>query len=186
MASFLKLGLPRVLELNVDVLEGNFREKGKVAHPDAGGAADEFEKLRAAYEELKSPARRIRSVLGPEEDRGVVPSEVMNLFGPVAEAIQAVDDFLRERASARSALGRAVLDVRIPELKQGLERLTGQLLTLEEGLIGRFSNFDSRGWENCSSEMGEVARGLVFIENWLGQLRGAMGKLFEALLGGMS
>jgi len=186
MDPFTKLGLPRTLGLDADSLEESFREKSKVTHPDAGGSAVAFEELRSAYELLKSPARRIRSVLGPEEDRGVVPGGVMDLFGPVAEAIRGVDEFLDERGASRSALGKAVLDSRIPALKAELERLTGELLRLEEELCEQFGRFDRQGWDTCGSEMGEVARGLVFIEKWLGQLRAATGKLFEALLGGIS
>ena len=186
MDIFDQLGVPRQLVLADEVLEGRFRELGKKAHPDAGGAASEFEQLRGAYEQLKSPARRIRAVLGSGEERGSVPGEVMDLFGPVAEAIQGVEDFLKERAAARSALGRAVLDGGMPALKGELERLTGLLGELEGDFVARFEGFDSGGWESCKEEMGEVGRGLIFVEKWLGQLRVATGKLFEALLGGMS
>jgi curved DNA-binding protein CbpA len=159
---------------------------GKDAHPDRGGSAADFERLRAAYEVVKAPAKRIRSTVGEGESRGAVPGEVMDLFGPVAEAMEGVEQFLKERAAARSGLGRAVLDSKIPILRKSLEDLTEKLGALESGLIGRFPSFDEKGWDVCEAEMGEVARALVFLEKWQALIREATGKLFEALLGGMS
>jgi curved DNA-binding protein CbpA len=186
MDPFLILGLPERLAVDTGQLEEHFRRLGKEAHPDRGGSAADFERLRFAYEVVKSPAKRIRAMVGEAESRGSVPGEVMDLFGSVAEAMEAVEQFLKERAVARSGLGRAVLDAKIPALRKSLEDLIEKLGDLESGLIDWFPFFDEKGWDVCEAEMGEVARGLVFLEKWQAQIREATGKLFEALLGGMS
>ena len=117
-------------------------------------------------------------------ERGGIPGEVRDFFAPVASILEEVAIFVTERAKALSGLGKAVLDVKVPGLKRGLEELTAKLTELEDRLISRFREFDERGWRECLDEMAETARGLVFLRKWLGQLREANGKIFEALLGG--
>lgn len=169
-------------------LDRVIRGMSKSAHPDAGGEGSDFEEVRKAGEVLKSPAGRLRLALelagGNLEARGSVDGQVMDFFTPVAGVLQKVDGFVAERSASRSALGKAVLDARIPSLKTEVELLIGGLGALEASLVDRFKQFDESGWEGSLLSMAETVRALAFVTKWQAQLRAATGKLFEALLGG--
>ncbi len=183
MSAYARLGMPKVLALEEKTLEARFQELGKQAHPDAGGSDEEFEILRRAYEVLKNPASRLQEALEEKNPRGSVATQVMDLFGPVADGVQKAEAFLTERTAARSELGRALLDTRVPALKKELEALGAQLHEVEKMLTSRFEVFDQQGWQHCQAEMSETARGLTFVTKWQAQLRHVTGKLFEALMG---
>ncbi|MEN8775389.1 MAG: DnaJ domain-containing protein [Akkermansiaceae bacterium] len=184
---FALLGVPRKLWLDDAEIDRVLRKASQLHHPDAGGNQEEFQKIRLAGELLKSPAKRVRAAIACEglgfDERGAIPSEVMDYFSPVASVLQDVDGFVADRSKALSGLGKAVLDARVPVLKVELERVIAQLSELESRMVSRFVDFDEKGWAQCSDEMSGVARGLVFVTKWTAQLREASGKLFEALLG---
>ena len=187
------MGLERKLIFPEEELELRFQELAKAAHPDTAGNEADFAQCRAAYEELKSPGRRLQAAIKTLEvegddldERGSIPSVVVDHFGEVAEALEAVDQFLNERSQARSGLARALQDTKVPQLKAGLEVVQKDLGVLEESFLSEFVGFDQAGWRESAEKMGEVSRGLAFLEKWQGQIRVAMGKLFEALLGGAS
>jgi curved DNA-binding protein CbpA len=188
MDPFECLGLPPRLSLDAAELEKRVQEESARSHPDAGGEPARFEEVRQAGEILKNPASRLRAAIargeGEPPSRGAVPGSVMDYFSPVATLLENVSTLIKKRREARSGLGRAVLDARVPEVKRELEEMAGHLSTLEAELVGRFPEFDERGWERCSEEMAEVSRGLVFLRKWQAELREAHGKIFEALLGG--
>ena len=62
--------------------------------------------------------------------------------------------------------------------------MISNLNDLKDVMISNFKIFDEKGWGECEAEMGQVARGLIFLTKWSGQLKEANGKIFEALLGG--
>jgi len=186
MDPFEKLGVERALALDATMLEDRYRELSKIHHPDSGGKVGEFEEVRKAFELLKHPAGRLKLALERENSggsQGLVPNKVMDFFGPMAEVMQSVDGLLAKRITAKSGLGRAMIDAQVPVLKKKVEELAEDLGKIEADLVGRFAEFDERGWSECQEEMGEVARGLTFLEKWQAQVRVATGKLFEALLG---
>ncbi len=185
---FERFGLPRRLVPDSGLIEEVTRKELKRVHPDVGGAEGEFEQLRKAADQITSPIGRLGLALeflgNRLDERGSVPGEVMDFFSPVADILQKVDCFVRERGQAMSGLGKAVLDARVPALKGELEKLITGITTLEESYLGRFGRFDEEGWETCQDEMREVYRALSFLRKWLAQLREATGKIFEALLAG--
>lgn len=188
MNAFERLGLPLKLALDEALLSERVTSESRLHHPDAGGKESAFREIRKAGEVLSVPALRIREALvvagGDPSERGEVPSDVMDLFTPVAGVLEEVSGFVSKRAKALSGLGRAVLDASLPVVKGRLEEVTGKVVGLEADLISRFARLDDSGWENCLAEMAEVSRGLAFLRKWQGQLREANGRLFEALLGG--
>ncbi|MGJ8696552.1 MAG: J domain-containing protein [Verrucomicrobiaceae bacterium] len=185
---FAVLGVERKLELDPEELSARYRELSKVHHPDLGGEASDFERVGKAYAELNSPARRVAAAVATisdcPEERGTIPAVVMDRFSQVAGLIEKVDSFVEERGRAKSALARALLDAKIPVLQGALQEELAGIGLLEDQMTGRFGDFDRNGWENRAAEMAEVARGLVFLEKWEGQLKAQSGKLFQSLLGG--
>ena len=183
------LGLSRGLAISSERIDKAYREASRRLHPDSGGEEEDFQEMAEAAELLKSPSRRLRWAIESTESawdgRGSVPTSVMDLFSPVAEVIQKVDQFALERGNSKSALGRAVLDARVPELKRELEDVLQSVSDEEADLLKAFKEFDRRGWLELAEQMGQVARGLSFLEKWQGEIRAATGKLFQALLGGL-
>lgn len=183
------LELPRGLAISSEKIDKAYREASRRLHPDSGGEKEDFQEMAAAAELLKSPSRRLRWAIESTESawdgRGRVPTSVMDLFSPVAEVIQKVDQFELERGNSKSVLGRAVLDARVPELKRELEDVLQSVSDEEAGLLEVFEEFDRGGWLEFAEQMGEVARGLSFLEKWQREIRAATGKLFQALLGGL-
>lgn len=188
MNPFERLGMPLKLAMDEGELKTRIEEASRQNHPDAGGDARQFEEIRQAGELLSNPSARIRAAVevveGAPPSRGSIPNAVMDFFSPVATSLEEVNGFVGERGRAQSGLGRAVLDSRVPALKEDVETLMGRLEELESNLVARFPDFDRRGWEASADEMAEVARGLTFLRKWQGELREANGKIFEALLGG--
>ena len=188
MNPFAVVGVEPCLALNESVVAGRVRELLKETHPDHGGGEETFTEVRKAGDILKSPLLRLKSALGlvgiDEVPRGEIANEIMNFFGPVADALAEVDCFVSERAKALSALGKAMIDAKIPSLKKKLEVLVAELADLEIELVAKFADFDELGWEMAVEEMLATARSLAFLGNWQGQLRAANGKIFEALLAG--
>ena len=185
---FALIGVPRKLDLKDADIDRCLLVASQLHHPDLGGDQDLFLKIRLAGEILNSPAKRIRAAIECEglafDERGRIPAKVMEYFSLVASVLQDVDSFVSERLKALSSLGKAVLDIRVPGLKGDLELVSNKLNQLNSAMIASFKSFDEKGWAECEVEMSEVARGLIFLTKWSGQLREANGKLFESLLGG--
>lgn len=185
---FALLGVPRKLDLKSSDIDRLLLDASQIHHPDAGGDQNLFLEIRSAGEILKSPEKRVRAAIECEgfsfDGRGEIPAKVMGSFSNVASVLQDIDSFVSERSNALSSLGKAVLDIRVPKLKADLEGGISNLNELKKAMIARFKIFDERGWSKCEVEMGEVARGLIFLTKWSAQLKEANGKLFEALLGG--
>ena len=185
---FEELGLPKALAIAPEDIESAYRKASKRLHPDMGGDEKSYEAMRKAADLLRCPSQRLRWALGAVggnwDERGSVPMSVMDLFSPIAEALQKVEGFIDQRNRAKSALGRAVLDAGVPTMKRELEATLAKLELEESYLVSRFDEFDQRGWRESAEEMAEAARGLAFVEKWQGQIRAATGKLFQALLGG--
>lgn len=175
MNSFEVLGLEKRLVLSEEDLKARYDALSKERHPDAGGTDEGFAELQRAFEDLKTLTGRIRAFLGEDPGRGSLPGEVMENFGEVAGTLERVENFLSEREKARSHLTRALLDQGVPGLKRQVEETLELVLSLR-------ANFEMRASEEDEEALAEVYRGLVFLDKWEGQLKGASGRLFQALM----
>lgn len=188
MDAFERFGLGRRLDFTAGEVENTVNRKLEASHPDRGGEEGDFESLKTEADLLGSPYGRLTLALAylgiDASERGNVPDEVMDCFSPVADILQRVEEFVRERKKAVSLLGKAVLDGRVPELKADLERIVSRLSAMEEAIYEEFPRFDQEGWENNVEELARSHRALSFLRKWLAQLREATGKIFEALLAG--
>lgn len=188
MNAFERVGLPVQLGLSEEGLEERVRLLSKEAHPDQGGDEESFKEIREAGRRLADPAGRLEvaiEALGGEFDaRGRVDESLMTLFGPLAELFGEIEEVLTRRKEATSAMGRAVCEARIPVLKGRVEEKMREVEGLEEGFVADFVRWDEAGLAGYLEEMGAAARALRFTSRWREQLKGATGRLFEALLGG--
>jgi curved DNA-binding protein CbpA len=172
--AFERLGLEPGLCYDDEVLRAAFREAGKREHPDAGGSEEGFARLRAAFELLSSPSRRLRHWIEWRglvvEPRGVVGSDLMDLFGRVGEVTQRADVLARKRADTRSALGLALLE---GEVQRTLEEVAAVVGEVDAAIARETSGF--AGWERSEAveveALARAVRNLAFLEKWRHALR---------------
>jgi hypothetical protein len=180
MNAYELLGLEPRLVLDDDALRAAFQAAGKRCHPDAGGSEREFAALREAHAMLASPARRLRHWLelrGMAADpRGVVDSQVMDLFASVGEVSQRAEALIRRRDEARSALARALLE---SETQMCREAVENAIATIQQAIAAQCAVFAV--YENSTATDGPAAattaRNLTFLEKWLATLRSLFSKL---------
>lgn len=173
MNAFHTLGLSPRLVLTEEELRSAFREAGRELHPDAGGGEGEFAALKEALAILSSPSRRLGhwlSLLGtPVESRGMIAPGLMDLFGKIGALSQEAEAVIRKRESARSALGRALLEGGLQDCLQRVEEMIAEVdarLASECGVFGQ--------WASAPPEAGigsGKVRNLAFLEKWRDSLK---------------
>jgi curved DNA-binding protein CbpA len=174
------LGIAPRLVLDAEVLGAAFREAGKTAHPDAGGGNDEFAGLRAAFEVLSSPSKRLKHWLelrgAAPETRGVVDPGLMDLFSGVGEATQRAEALIRKRDETKSALGLALLEREAQLCREAVEKA---LARVEAAITRECSGFPGME-ESATVELeaaSRTARNLTFLEKWRAGLRAVFSRL---------
>ena len=178
--AFETLGIEPRLVMDAENLRDAFREAGRTAHPDAGGAEEAFAALNAAFEILSSPSRRLRHWLELRglavETRGTVSPEIMDLFTQVGETSQRAEALVRRRDEAKSALGRALLERETQACREDVERT----IALLETAIGRecavFPDFENAATPDLAAAAASV-RNLAFLEKWRSGLRSMFSRL---------
>lgn len=178
MNAFETLGIGPRLAISDEAVRDAFREAGKLSHPDAGGAPDSFEKLRAAFDIVASPSRRLRHWLELRgitvDSRGVVAASVMDLFAEVGEVSQRAETLIRRRDEAKSALGRALLESETQSCREDVEHA---IAIIESAIIRETAKFPeyetSAGIEDAAASV----RNLAFLEKWRLTLRGLFSRL---------
>ena len=170
------LGLRVGLLVSDEEIREAFRVKAAVMHPDSGGDELEFAKLQGARDELLSPARRIKAWMtarGLEVDaRGQIEGGLMDLFQKVSEIGATAEQLIRENAGAKSALVKAMAEVKLMKqrelVKELLEKIAGEIQYRTE----RFHEV-----EEGSVDPATVMRDLIFLEKWRATLKGIYGRL---------
>lgn len=176
MSAFETLGVGLKLRVSVEEIREAFRQKAAVLHPDSGGDEQEFAKLQAAQEVLLSPARRLKewiAVRGLEIDsRGQIEGGLMDLFQKVSEVGAAAEQLIRENAGAKSALVKAMAEVKLIKHRELVQEL---LETISDEIKQRVDQFGIL--EEDQSEAGKIMRDLIFLEKWQATLKGIYGRL---------
>jgi len=174
---FEALGLERQLDLEAEELRMRYDERCREVHPDAGGAAEEFDAVREAYACLSSPPRRLRHWLelaGVEVvEGGSLPVPVVDRFGEIGVLLREAEELAKRYHSAQSALGRSVVEAEGIALQARLAEVRGGVEGAIEELVALFASYDESGPLAMGEEAVETARALVFLEKWEGQLRAA-------------
>jgi DnaJ-class molecular chaperone len=179
MNAFLTLGLSPRLVFTEEELRSAFREAGRELHPDAGGGEGEFAALKEALAILASPSRRLGHWLSLQgtnvESRGMIAPGLMDLFGKIGTLSQEAEAVIRKRETARSALGRALLE---GELQECLQRVEEMISEVDECLASECEVFSQ--WNSAPPEVqlasGKV-RNLAFLEKWRDSLKALYARL---------
>ena len=178
MNAFETLGMEPRLVVDDEALREAFREAGRRAHPDGGGGEEDFARLRAAYEILLSPSRRLGHWLELHgvtvEPRGTLGAGLVDLFARISETTHQAEALIRKREQAKSALGRAMLE---GEAQACREEVQAALRLVEQAIAGECAGF--AGYEQApASEAAALAvRNLAFLEKWRATLRAMFARL---------
>jgi len=168
------LGLPRGAALDEEVLRLAFQARGRVTHPDAGGAGEVFESVNRAYVVLGDPASRLRHLCelefgaGPDAT-GAVDAATMGLFEAVGAAIAGADAYLRRLEAAGSAVAKALLAAEGVEVQRAVMAAGGQVRARREEVLARLPGIDRelRGDRDLARQgIGECYRALGFLGKW--------------------
>ena len=174
------LGVAPCLVIDAETLGAAFREAGKTAHPDAGGGDDEFAGLRAAFETLTSPSKRLKHWLElrgtPAETRGVVDPGLMDLFSVVGAATQRAEGLIRKRDETKSALGLALLERETHVAREAVEKAVASVEAAIHRECAVFSAIEKSPAVDVEAAS-KTARNLAFLEKWRAGLRAVFSRL---------
>jgi curved DNA-binding protein CbpA len=175
MNEFEILGLRVGLVISDEEIRDAFRQRA-VLHPDSGGDEQEFAKLQGAQEILLSPAKRMKawmSARGIDVDaRGQIEGGLMDLFQKVSEVGASAEILIRENAGAKSALVKAMVEVKLIKQRESVQEL---LEVLAAELNQRTDTFAQV--EEGEVDPGTIMRDLIFLEKWRATLKGIYGRL---------
>jgi curved DNA-binding protein CbpA len=176
MNEFEILGLRVGLVISDEEIRDAFRQRAAVLHPDSGGDEQEFAKLQGAQEILLSPAKRMKawmSARGIDVDaRGQIEGGLMDLFQKVSEVGASAEILIRENAGAKSALVKAMVEVKLIKQRESVQEL---LEVLAAELNQRTDTFAQV--EEGEVDPGTIMRDLIFLEKWRATLKGIYGRL---------
>ena len=176
MSAFETLGLGLKLRVSDDEIRDAFRVKAAVMHPDSGGDEREFAKLQGARDELLSPARRIKAWMtarGMEVDaRGQIEGGLMDLFQKVSEVGATAELLIRENAGAKSALVKAMAEVKLMKQRELVKELLEKIATEIQQRVDGFQRVEEGGIDPAT-----MMRDLIFLEKWRATLKGIYGRL---------
>lgn len=186
MNAWEQLGLPVQLAVSADKIEEQFRAVSEGAHPDAGGEAGEFERLREARDLLKDDFRRLDHWLelkGVEVSHsGAVSEEIRTMFGRVNEVTTGVDTWLEKGGKVTSGLGKALWQKEGMEWKTRLEVLLDEVAEWQERVVATFfqleADFSMGDAGNCLKARSEMG----FLRKWKQQLQTRYGRIWEGLV----
>ena len=176
MNGFEILGLRVGLVVSDEEVREAFRQRAAVVHPDSGGDEQDFAMLQGAQEILLSPAKRMKawmSVRGIEADaRGQIEGGLMDLFQKVSEVGAAAELLIRENAGAKSALVKAMAEVKLIKHRELVQELIEMVVSELKQRTEKFQQV-----EEGLIEPRTIMRDLIFLEKWRATLKGIYGRL---------
>ena len=175
--AFAELKIDRSVEINKSRVEELYRAEAKSRHPDAGGDSADFEKISQAKAIVLDDVQRLRhlaELAGVESDeigRGGVSSEIGDLFGLVADAVQKAKALETKLSVARSALQKALLQNEVITMQREISAIQLRLGEVSTVVLQQ-ANKDS------AAGLAQAARDLAFIGRWKGELQKAFAGLW--------
>lgn len=169
--AFAELGLPREVALGDDGIEDAWRELSRRWHPDSpDGDPARSADVNRAHEILAQPGARLRHWLelnGRSARNAAMSNDTMTMFSKVGTALQAADEVLKKRASATTAMGKAVLAASEWQTQADLQTLLGEITATVAAEIARFPAINEGDFSRAES----TAAALGFLEKWQAQIR---------------
>ena len=168
--------------LDAAALKDAFQRLGAQRHPDtAGGDADAFAALNAAWQTLREPASRLRHLLELEAPYllarpAQIPPALADSFMRIATLRRTLEDFRKRHSAASTPLARALLAADQHALKSGLESALADLDTAHEQALAELRELDVE-WPARLDALAALHQQLAFLAKWSGQLRESLFQL---------
>jgi len=186
--AFAHLGAPRAASLDLGELQRLYDERGRILHPDqVGGESSTALALNSAYQVLIHPRTRLKHLLeleAPQQaavwETVAMDDDMMAAFTRLGAVIRDLEEVLKQREAASSALAKALLSGQQMELQERLEPILEQLEDLRRPLLDRLPQVDALRdakapqWVPLVKEL--VAK-LTYLDRWQEQAREALLKL---------
>lgn len=176
MNAFETLVLRVGLVISDEEIREAFRVKAAVLHPDSGGDESEFARLKEAQDVLMSPARRLKEWIAARglgvDSRGQIEGTLMDLFQKVSEVGAAAEHLIRENESAKTALVKAMVEVKLIKQRELIQELLQSVVSELEQRAAKFQQV-----EESQIDPGIIMRDLIFLEKWRATLKGIYGRL---------
>ncbi|MBK1834015.1 hypothetical protein [Roseibacillus ishigakijimensis] len=180
------LGLPVTLDLTAERIEDAFREASHGVHPDAGGQAGDFERLREARNDLLDECRRLELWLLLNEQKlghvGRVPERVGEMFLKVNQLVEAVDQWMEEGSLKSSTLGRALWQKEGFRWKENVEALIAEVDAWHQEAVADFGRIEEEAGKQEFTRAIERRVDLGFLRRWRTQLQTRYARMWEQLI----
>lgn len=181
-----QLALPLRLDIAKEEIEGAFRERSAAAHPDGGGSAGEFEKIREARNALLEPASRLTQWLECHHieptHSGIISNEIGKMFERVGTVTQAVDAWSGKGTKITSGLGKALWQKEGLQWKEQVEVLLNEVSDWQASLVESFPELQRAAEENTFEKAIATRNELGFLRKWQSELQSRFGKIWEGLI----
>ena len=139
--------------------------------------SDALSSLNMAFQIIANPATRIQHLLKLEfgdARGGRIGSDLGELFGSVAEALQKVDQEFGSLSVESSALLRALAIQSMDGVRGKLSQIGNELSERERSLLSELDRLD-RIWPEspaqCRESLAQIALSLTFIQKWSSEVR---------------
>jgi len=175
---FALLGEPRRPLPDETRLKARYHELTAQHHPDVATQEGDFSRINLAYQTLSDPRARLRALLelegaAPAARHQAVPEAIATLFPVMSENRRKLDAFLRQRATAASALARAMLLDEGYRLAEESEQWLATLEAERNRWLETIAACDT-GWERGErplAPLAEVVQALGYLDKWIAQIR---------------
>ncbi len=136
-----------------------------------------FSSLNMALRIVANPATRIQHLLNLEfgdARGGQIGSDLGELFGNVAAALQEIDREFGSLSVDSSALLRALAFQKMDGVRDRLLETEDELIQREDKFLSELGAID-RLWPDspaeCRGSLARIALGLTFVQKWLSEVR---------------
>ena len=168
--------------LDAAALKDSFHRLGAQRHPDtAGGDAESFAALNAAWQTLREPATRLRHLLELEAPdllarTAQIPPALADTFMRIAALRRTLEDFRKRHSAASTPLARALLAAEQHAVKTDLESALADLDTAHERALAELRALDT-AWPTSLDPLAALHQQLAFLAKWSTQLRESLFQL---------
>ncbi len=166
---FAALGIARSPWVDVEELKSRFHSLSAQQHPDAaGGSAEAFANLNAAWQTLREPAGCLRHFLELEHpdalaaaSTGQAPAELADLFMDIAGVRQSAQKFSAKISAASSPITKAMLEPERITLRTKLDSLATELTARTTRITSTL-----RDSATTPQQLASSLASLVFLGKW--------------------